>query len=700
MPDRKRIRWGAEAKASFDRSGRVTQIDAEPVLLFLSAGFFINWFKETNQRVWMAIIKPTEKLAQHFSLSMEYVVIGHGFPNDFQQRTLLAEPPLNEMYRVDPRIRFVASAAPLMRASCAAWAAQKRIAVIPLDPQEVSSEEDDLSRIYEILTAALWRRDVFDDSEPVTDPAEFFGRQHVVQEVVTKAFLGQPTAVFGLRKIGKSSLIRRVQGLLDADTSHITATALILCNNARIKSGRWWAVAADVLRGWAKAVEKRAEQLGSPVRPRISRLDELIRDGRTQDAAAVAEAFERDYSKLVRAAKQLQTDHALAEARFVAFFDEVDHLYPHLPDSGYWSEDYFLLWNTLQAIKRGLDDPAEIVYVLGGVNPAGVELGSIKGRPNPLFEMTKLVLGPLSLRESKELLTGFGSRVGFIFNDDSIERAYAITGGHPWLLRKLGSKLHKANISRSEQMTVTGAEVSRTFERTKRDFYAHVDWILNHLRDVAPDEFRLLKDIAVGGRDKYLTDWSDQAFRDTFAEHLSQYGLLKFESEHPEIAVGLVRDALLVPVASALPEQKRQLREAIDMLEASARVRLRLDLSASRDHTATVEAIVAAIPKEADNRQLGRDDLVNLGQTAGLQALLEALNWSDYLLLFDKYNTEIRWTGVAKDWPARLVQLKNVVSFVHLVRHNNDAELRSVFEAEGFDRKYADLLAVHEMVTG
>ena len=648
----------------------------------------------------MAIIKPTEKLAQHFSLPMEYVVIGHGFPNDFQQRTLLAEPPANEIYRVDSRIRFVASAAPLMRASCAAWAAQKRIAVIPLDPQEVASEEEDLSRIYEILTTALWRRDVFDDSEPVTDPAEFFGRQHAVQEVVTKAFLGQPTAVFGLRKIGKSSLIRRVQDLLDADTSHITATTLVLCNNARIKSGRWWTVAADVLKGWSRAIEKRAIQLNSQVRPRLSRLDELIRVGNRQDPAAVAEAFERDYSKLVRAAKQLQTDYSLSEVRFVAFFDEVDHLYPHAADSGYWSEDYFLLWNTLQAIKRGLDDPAEIVYVLGGVNPAGVELGSLKGRPNPLFEMAKLTLGPLSLRESKELLTGFGSRVGFIFSDESIERAYSITGGHPWLLRKLGSKLHKANITRSEQMIVTATEVSRTFERTKRDFYAHVDWILNHLRDVAPDEYRLLKDIAVGGRDKYIMEWSDQAFRDTFAEHLSQYGLLKFESEYPEIAVGLIRDALLVPIASALPEQKRQLREAIDMLESSARIRLRVDLTASRDHAAAVDAIVNAIPKGNDNRPLSRDDLRTLGETAGIQALLESLNWSDYLTLFEKYNLEIRWAGVEKEWPVRLVEMKAAISFIHLVRHNNDAELRAAFESEGFDRKYAEILAVHETITG
>lgn len=697
---RQKLNFASDAKTWYDRASTATQLDAEPVLTFLSPAFSITWFRERGHRIWMAIIKPSEKVAEHFALSMEYVLIGHGFPTDFQQRTLLADPPAELQYRVDSRIRFVASAAPLMRATCAAWAAQKKIAIIPVDAQSLNLEGA-LQHTYDILTNSLWRRDVFDDSEPITDAAEFFGRQQAVQELATKAFLGQPTAVFGLRKIGKSSLLRRVQGLLDVDAGHLVATTLLLCNSTRLKAGRWWTVLVELLNGWSRTLELRAAALGSPVRPRVAKLAELITEGRRLgDPSAVAEAFEYDFSRLVRAAKQIQRDKGLGDLRLVAVFDEVDHFYPHLPDSGYWAEDYFFLWNTLQALKRGLSDPAEVVYTIGGVNPAGVEAGSLRGKPNPLFEMSRLFLGPLLLKESRELLMGLGSRVGFVFDDGAIDRCYEITGGHPWLLRKLGSKIHKAYSDRSERMLVTAGQVTRTFQRTKRDFYAHIDWILNHLRDVAPDEFRLLRDISVGGRDKYLSDWSDQGFRDTFADHLFEYGLVRFTDDRPEVALGLVRDALTLPAASSLSEQKKQLREAIDLFESTIRSRLRTDLGAALGLGAVVDAIVEAVPKEATNRSLGREQLRGVGENGGLQALVENLNWSDYLILLDKFHSQIRWSGQPIDADERMARIKEVVKFLHLVRHNNDSELHKIILDRGFDTVYRELTMVHEMVAG
>lgn len=697
MPAHPRINFQPEAKTWFERASVATQIDATPVLEFLSAGFGIGWFRERGHRLWMALIKPSEKLAEHFALGMEYVVIGHGFPNDFQQRTLLAEPPTDLAYRVDSRIRFVVSAAPLMRATCASWAAKTKIAVIPVDAGGLSTGEA-LRQIYEMLSSALWRRDVFDDSEPVVDAAEFFGRQQAVQELATKVFLGQPVALFGLRKIGKSSLLERVRALLDADRTHVVATTKLLCNSVRLR--RWWVVLTDLIGGWSSAIEARAISEQSAVRPRVGKLDELIRDGkRLGDPAAIADAFEKDFGKLLRAATQLRTDKNLGEVRLVSIFDEVDSLFPHLPNSGAWREEYFLLWNALQAIKRGLDDPAEVTYILGGVNPSGVESGSLLGQANPLFEMSRLYLGPLPLKETRELLRGFGSRVGFLFDDDAVGRCFEITGGHPWLLRKLGSKLHRNNIDRADRMLVTGGMVTRIFGRTKREFYAHVDWILNHLRNVAPDEFRLLKDIALGGHDKYLDEWSDEGFRDTFADHLFQYGLVTFVNDEPTLALTLVRDALTVPASSGLSEQKKQLREAIDLFEGSVRIRLKTDLTAEGQGQA-VTAIVDAIPKEAANRALSREQLRELGTEGGIQALLDNLNWGDYLLLLDKYYDTIRWSGGAIGRGERMTKLRAVVQFMHLVRHNNDTELRRQLDEIGFPTLYGSLMTVHEMVAG
>src|SRR5207247_5889319 len=132
-------------------------------------------------------------------------------------------------YRLDTRVRFVASPAQLLKASCAAWAQQRRIAVVPIDAKAAASSDDPRAELFALLSQALWRRDVFDDPEPVTNPAEFFGRELYVQELVTRVLLGQPSAVFGLRRIGKTSLLGRVRELLDSDRSTVNVTAFLRC---------------------------------------------------------------------------------------------------------------------------------------------------------------------------------------------------------------------------------------------------------------------------------------------------------------------------------------------------------------------------------------------------------------------------------------------------------------------------------------
>ena len=371
--------FGGEAKKAFDAFDLDTRRHASKVLEFLSAGFTITWFgTATNQKVWIALLKPHDNVAEYFNLQKEYVLIGHTFPADFQQRTLLARPPDKIAFRIDTRIRFVASGAPMMRAVCAAWAAEHRMSIFPLDLSQDLPEKNQSAALYKTLSESLWLRDVFDDPEPVTDPAEFFGREKAVQHVVTKVYLGQLVAVFGLRKIGKTSLLRRTRDLLSSDVASLSVTALVQCNATRIRSGRWHVVVGDLIDSWAAALNERAARHEKPFSVRVGKVASLLRPDRPSATdAQVADAFQKDAEKLRRTALSVARTEGLSQIRFVAFFDEVDEIYPQRADAGYWRDDYFALWNALQTLKRGLDDTREVVYILGGVNPSGVESGSL-----------------------------------------------------------------------------------------------------------------------------------------------------------------------------------------------------------------------------------------------------------------------------------------------------------------------------------
>jgi hypothetical protein len=664
------IRFTAEAAAPFAEATEVTRNDATPVLTFLSAGFEVPWFRERSPRIWSAIVKPSEKLRSHFGLNLEYFLIGHGFTKDFHQSTLLEEPPEKVAYRIDRRIRFVASSAPLAEPSCQAWAQQRKIAIILLKPDTFLSElGDPEAQLYKALSKFLWRRDLFDDSEPIRSSAEFFGREADINEVLAKAIAGTPVAIFGLRKVGKSSLMRRVEDLLLSDESAVSASAFLLCNSTRLKSGRWWHVLSDALQGWRDALDQIAGKLNSKARAKIEKLPLLIEQKRQlDDASAVAHAFESDLNRLLKVAKQLARESDKPSARLVLFMDEADELYPHMADSGYWKQDFFHLWNTLQTSKRRLDDPAILSYVLGGVNPSGVERGSLVDQANPLFEVSRKYLGPMTEEEGGQLLNGLGSRMGLRFAPEAVSEAFNTVGGHPWLLRKMGSAIHHSLKSRSAIQEVSAATTKQVFSRTKREFFAHVHWILDHLRRVAPDEERLLRDLALGGAEKYVADWADQEFRDTFAHHLEQYGLLVFDGDVPQLSLRLIADALKKPVANGIEEQVGIVRREMDLLEENLRTRLVVDIAANRTAEEAVDAIVSAIPKEAANRPKGRDALRQLGLTGGLRSLVEAMNWGDYVVLLEKFHDEIEWQGSDVERKARLAQVAEAVQVGHLAR--------------------------------
>lgn len=688
-----------EAAPAFDSALPMTRDSAHPILELLSQGFQVTWFRESSPNVWLALVKPNKEIGEHFGLRQECFVIGNGYATDFHQRTLNLAPPENLLDRIDSTVRFVASEAAIAAAFCAAWAQKNRSTVVLISGEDCRSDDvSQKNRLYTLLSTSLWRRDFFAEAEPVRAPSEFFGRQLIVNELFAKILVGSPVAIFGLRKIGKSSLLGRLEDLLIEDDSSITATAFLIGNTTALTAGRWWHLAQSLLATWQSKLQRLSGALGSKVHAKAERLNNLI-SKKVVEEQTLASAFEKDVLGLLKAAKALRDDVGRDQVRLIFLLDECDHLYPHLPTSGYWKSDFFAFWNTLQAIKRRIDSPEELVYVLSGVNPSGVEQGALEDQPNPLYEMQRLYLGPMSFPETSSLLTGIGERMGLSFKEDALNETYALVGGHPLLLRRLGSAIHDSWPNRSEKMNLSSRDIKIAFAKRKRDLFNQVNWFLEHLARVAPDEERLLRDLARGGAQAYAELWGDNEFRETFAYHLERYGLVQFQNDLPEITLSLIGEALRKPVASEYVEQKRQLKDAIEAIETAARVRLRVDLEKDLSPMEAVLAAVHPIPSDAKNRALSRQELIDLGEVAGLGAVLDALNWGDYEILFDKHHENIEWAGRPFVKSERLSILKAAFKDAHVVRHNNDHALKEMIDHVGYSVVYDRFASVREMLS-
>ncbi|MBK8692263.1 MAG: ATP-binding protein [Deltaproteobacteria bacterium] len=702
------IRFRRDAREAFEGAEASVRADASAPLEMLSAGFEVSWFRPLGPRLWAAVLKPSEALGEDFGLRQECYVVGHGLPRDFNEKTLLQAPPPDAGFHVDPKVRFVVSGTPLAAAACAAWSARSRTSVVVVSPnarhRAVSAED----HLYKLLGSSNRRRDLFAEPGPVRCPSEFFGRESVVHEVLTHILAGSPVGVFGLRRIGKSSLLSHVEGLLESDDTSVTATSFLLGNTARLGAGRWWLAASDMLAAWQQKLIRFALKSDSKIRPKAEAFSAAIK-GNVTDARKLAAAFEKDVRGLLKAAEALARESERPSFRLVCFLDEFDHLYPAGAHCGYWREDFFTLWNTIHSVRCSLDHPDRLTFVVGGVNPAGVEHGTWLHQPNPLFETHAVFLGPMPPDEAAGLLTDIGRRMGLAFTREATDAAYSLVGGYPHLLRKLGTQLHKENLGRGSSVDVTPHRVVGAFKKSKRSFLSQIEWTLGHLTSVAPEEVKLLRDLATGGPQAYVDLWGGVENRETFAHHLERYGLIEFDDDRPAVATPVILEAIRRPLPSEFEEQFRLLKELVDSVEDALRRRLSADLSvtapeaerggAGAGHSAeeALHALINAIPSDAKNRALTRQQLLDIGASSGIGAVLESLGWNDYEILLAKFFDAIAWFGPAMERAERLRFIRDRANECHLVRHNNRIELKALIARDGFAEVFRRIADVREM---
>ncbi|MSO38004.1 MAG: hypothetical protein EXQ69_07110 [Acidimicrobiia bacterium] len=694
-----KMRLQADAAIAFAGADSATRSEAAKILELLSAGFEVAWFQASGPGLWLAGVTPDDSIKHQFGLKLECLVIGNGSAVEFEPRTLSQKPP-RAGTPLDPGIRFMASTDSSAEAGCAAWGAAENVTVVLLKngPPPGGSREDARTLLCELLSSYLWRRDLFEESAPVQTPGEFFDRSAAVQDAVMRVMAGTAVAVFGLRKIGKSSVLARVADTLQEDTNAITAIAVVPGDSARLKNGRWWMAAQDMLAAWQAGIHRIALSSGSRIEPHATQLQEAIHQ-RVVDASRLALAFERDVATLVKAAHALRAALGRESSRLILIVDECDQLYPYSLEAGSWRDDFFVLWNTLQAVKHRLANPRELVFILAAADPSGVELGSLVDQPNPLFQTHAIYLAPMSQEDVGSLLRGIGSRMGLIFGDDAIAEIFDLVGGHPLLVRRFGSVIHRAEKERAAAKLVSAQLVSHLFKKNKREFYNQVLWILDYLRRVAPDEDRLLRDLALNGAQAFENTWKDNDLRETFAYNLERYGLVRFEGDLPVVELRLIKEALQKPVATEFPEQKRQLKTLVDAIEATLRARLAVDIAMGKTLSEAVQAVVNAIPSDAKNRPLARQELIDLGAIYGLAAVLEAMNWGDYEILLNKFHDVIEWSGPAAAKEQRLTVVKKIFLNAHLVRHNNDRGLRELIKTEGFAAVFTRFCGVRDILS-
>jgi hypothetical protein len=315
------------------------------------------------------------------------------------------------------------------------------VTLIPLEAQtlrEAIVGSRSRSYLERILHQWSGDTDVFEAHNPVSNAATFFGRGNFINQLVWKISRGENFGIFGLRKIGKTSLVYRLREL---SQDHLVA---------------YVDLQGITSRGVSEVYRRLIESLVRDLRvkcPSVAMALPTLRsnDEDATDVAAIAADFHEDLLNIRKTFEQ----EGWPLPRILLLLDEIELMIParvsrgssepggsseSTGSSGFdGHQDFFRHLRGLYQQERF------VVSAVVGASPAICRTASWNGRDNPVFQFyDEVFLAPLDRSECDQMVEGLGRVMGVRFDTASLRLIYEETAGHPYVARQLCSRLVQA----------------------------------------------------------------------------------------------------------------------------------------------------------------------------------------------------------------------------------------------------------------
>jgi len=345
--------------------------------------------------------------------------------------------------------------------------------------------------------------DPFAYKKVVKESTEFFGRVNELQQLTQNLSKGQSIGVYGIHKIGKSSLLEQLRRKLHVSHPNITIVQLEL--------------------------DRTLEHAGQLYRRILERLPSDL--DLPADSSVSADYFRRTLSHFHAQQEQKHVGH-----RLLLVLDEYAYLLP----TQQGSNDFL----SALSLFKTLVQEGWLLFLPCGRTAALNRQGSWHGEENPFVGILHpLFLAPLPRDEHDGLLKALGTRVGLVFKDSALPLLYAESGGHPGFTRDLGSLLLKEG-----KQTVTKERVKKAVTQfvANRDKNAILRTIYHDRLD--EDEQALVLQLAQNGAlslkallPKEANMQERRRLRDVLDNLVDTFVLQKLEDGRFEHRYGLLR---------------------------------------------------------------------------------------------------------------------------------------------------------------
>lgn len=251
--------------------------------------------------------------------------------------------------------------------------------------------------------------DPYDVRDPVSDVLNFFGREALARNLVNRLISGRAVGLFGLRKMGKSSLMNYMQSLMPCPTARLDLQAGVTPVNVFERLLRLWNSDAQLRFG----------------------IDLGLRDVELGTANSASEFVKLSQAALNTLASQGK------ESRLAAFLDEVELITPPIDAS---REELNVYLSLLRTIRGLVQEIRRFALMVAGVDPSINRINRWGREQNPFYQLVQEVyLPPLLSSDCIQMIRNIGQQVELTYTDAAGDFIAEASGGHPFLARQLCS---------------------------------------------------------------------------------------------------------------------------------------------------------------------------------------------------------------------------------------------------------------------
>jgi len=454
------------------------------------AGLDVTSARELNtgdkRSSWILLALPSKALHQAFDLAPEVLVLCAPWEiaqvNDIKR----LEETFRRELRVDQGFALVIVQDTSAQARLGATIPEARRYIF-VTRDRLQTEPDPQALLREMLRNELGGRRLFDNRRPATGP-QFFGRAREFEALERDVRLGHCLGLYGLRKVGKTSLLRRLAGKFrqheGTNTRVIPVELDLLAVDYKQRTN------AGLIAGLRKAA------------------DEEAINARIEAPRAVSDHHGR-ILQLFEAAGRLG-------ARWLFIVDEFESLL----DGRFTLSDGIELLSWMRGVAQM--HPERFSFVLAGRNRrllAPARMGRID---NPMYRFLREVpLAGMADEECRTMVRRLGRRMGLAFSADALDVIMRETGGHPSLVRTLGDLVDQSvPLAARNPAQVDAAALARHLPRFGREVDDDMRELVQAAEDIEPRALERLKHLA------HRVPWIGGDLEARIDDALERYGIL------------------------------------------------------------------------------------------------------------------------------------------------------------------------------